>query len=454
MPMSALIPAFSGLLPHPPIIVPEVGRTRLAQCQATCAACRDFAARLVAARPDRLLLVSPHAPRRTTAFGIYGGERLRGDLGRFGARAAAVDLENDAGAGEGISQAARRAGLEVWSIPQQPLDHGAVVPLCFLVEAGFAGPACVISPPAVQDTSALIAFGHAVAEAYGALGGRPALVASGDMSHRVTPEAPSGYDPRGLEFDRALVDLAAAGALARIPRIDAVLREAAGEDTTESITIVSAALGFHPSGAAVLSYEHPFGVGYLVAVLHDGKQAPAGPASLALLPAIARETIQAQLEKREPDLPAAAGRLREAAPVFVTIRRRDGSLRGCMGSLHPLHADLVAETADRALTAAFHDPRFPPIGKEELCGLHIEVSVLGPRQRVSSLDELDPRRFGVVVSDESQRRGVLLPAIEGVDSISAQIAIARRKAGIPEGDDVRIERFEVEKAGEPEEGVA
>ncbi|MBI4881048.1 MAG: AmmeMemoRadiSam system protein A [Planctomycetes bacterium] len=452
--MGALNPAFAGLLPHPPIVVPEVGQARLAECQATCAACREFAARLVAARPDRLLLVSPHAPRRTTTFGIYGGERLRGDLGRFGARAAAVDLKNDAEAAQGIEQAARRAGLEVWSIPQQPLDHGAVVPLRFLVEAGFAGPACVVSPPAVQDLPALSAFGGAIAEAYGALGGRPALVASGDMSHRVTPAAPSGYDPRGLEFDQALVGLAAAGELECIPRIDAALREAAGEDTTESITIVSAALGFHPSGAAVLSYEHPFGVGYLVAILHDGKRAAAGSPSLALLPAIAREAVQARLEQREPVLPEAEGRLREKAPVFVTIRRKDGSLRGCMGSLHALHADLVAETADRALTAAFHDPRFPPVGKEEMRGLRIEVSVLGPCQRVSSLQELDPERFGVVVSDESQRRGVLLPAIEGVDSASAQIAIARRKAGIPEGDDVRVERFQVEKTGEPEEGAA
>lgn len=442
----SLRPAICGLLPHPPIVVPAVGGDRLDACRATVAACREFARRLVEADPDRLLLVSPHSPRRPDACGIWAGKRLRGDLGAFRAPGAAVDLPHDPELADELGRSARARGVRTWDIPPAQLDHGAVVPLWFLQDAGWSGRTTIVSLP-YPGGADLRAFGAALGAALGRLGGSPALVASGDMSHRCLPGAPAGYHPRAAEFDREIVRRVDAGRLDQIDDVDPELRELAAEDVVDSSLVAAAALGFQPHGHEVLSYEHPFGVGYMVAVFHDGR---AG-GGLEALPAVAREAVAAALERRAArTLPQPQGVLAQRAPVFVTLRRRsDGSLRGCIGSLEAMCEHLVAETANRARAAALEDKRFPPVRAEELADLRFEVSVLSAFMEVQTMEELEPRSYGVVVSDGVDRRGVLLPGIEGVDTAAEQVEIARRKAGIAAGALLRLQRFRVHKVEEP-----
>jgi len=154
---------------------------------------------------------------------------------------------------------------------------------------------------------------------------------------------------------------------------------------------------------------------------------------------IARESIRAALERRPLRAFPPIGR---RAAVFVTLRIH-GQLRGCMGTMEPLQADLVDEVADRARLAAFEDPRFLPLSRAELDECTIEVSVLGPLEPAIE-EDLDPALFGVEVTGPDGRRGVLLPGIEGVDTVEQQLEIARRKAGIPPGVPVLIRRFRVE----------
>ena len=176
-------------------------------------------------------------------------------------------------------------------------------------------------------------------------------------------------------------------------------------------------------------------------------------ARYADLPRVARDAIRARLTDGAdtPDTPidAAVGAPGESAPVFVTLRI-DGALRGCIGSLAPLHDDLVAETADRALAAAFEDSRFPPLEAAELDRLAIEVTVLGELEPVASTDELDPHRFGIEVADATGRRGVLLPGV--VESAAQQVATARRKAGIPPDATIVLRRFPVVKIADDGHG--
>ena len=139
------------------------------------------------------------------------------------------------------------------------------------------------------------------------------------------------------------------------------------------------------------------------------------------LPALAREAIRAHLERRPPKPPPITT---ERAPVFVTLRA-GGELRGCMGSLEPRCDDVCRETMERALVAAFEDPRFPPLTAEELPRCTIEVTVLGPLEE----GPLDPARYGIEVSD-GVRRAVLLPGIPGIETAEQQVAAACRKAGI------------------------
>ena len=293
--MPAFAPTFCGLLPHPPIIVPAVGQERHAECRATYDACRELARRLAASLPQRIFVVSPHSPRRARAFGFWDGDRLRGDLARFGAPEAGVDLPNDTSLRRPLEQALETAGEALWSIPphgHEPgldreafLDHGAVIPLWFLAEAGWTGPTAVVSLPIQCRPDRLRRFGRALAQALNALGEPAALVASGDMSHRVLPGAPAGFHPRAVEFDHQLTELIRRGDLEAIATIDPELRELAAEDAAdtsilvtatleaaalEAATLEAATLENRARGAEVLSYEHPFGVGYLVAVFDAG----------------------------------------------------------------------------------------------------------------------------------------------------------------------------------------
>jgi aromatic ring-opening dioxygenase LigB subunit len=252
-------------LPHPPIIVPAVGGPELSRCRSTHDACVTMARDLVARRPDRLVLVSPHAPRPTRTAGVYTAARLAGDLSWFRVPEVSIDLPGDP-----IVSRRLLEGPAALTRLDSALDHGAVVPLWFIVDAGWHGPTTVVGLPQDDSLPAITRLGEGIAAALRGLPGRTALVASGDMSHRVTRSAPAGYHPAAAGFDLQCRDLVAEGDFAGLETMDAALRDAAAEDVVDPVLAVAAAFGRAASPTRVLSYEHPFGVGYMVAVLHDG----------------------------------------------------------------------------------------------------------------------------------------------------------------------------------------
>src|SRR5262249_2880241 len=140
--------------------------------------------------------------------------------------------------------------------------------------------------------------------------------------------------------------------------------------------------------------------------------------------------------------------LSEPHPVFVTIRNTAGQLRGCVGTLEPKFPNVAEETWRIARSAAFEDGRFEPVCEDELRDLRFDVSVLQPLEEVASELELDPTTYGVVLTTEDDRRGVLLPGLEEVVSVSQQLDIARRKGNILPHERVQLRRFRVTKISE------
>lgn len=131
------------------------------------------------------------------------------------------------------------------------------------------------------------------------------------------------------------------------------------------------------------------------------------------------------------------------AGAFVTLHLLDGSLRGCIGTFEPVRENLALEIRDNAIAAATRDPRFHPVTPEELDGIVVHVDVLSPYEPVKNISELDPKRYGVIVQ-KGWRRGLLLPDIEGVDTVEEQIRIAKLKAGIYD-DNFELFKFTVER---------
>jgi AmmeMemoRadiSam system protein A len=165
-----------------------------------------------------------------------------------------------------------------------------------------------------------------------------------------------------------------------------------------------------------------------------------------MLPAVARDAIVAWANGGERPSAAHAGAPR--MPVFVTLRRPDGALRGCIGALQAVEADIVAETQRSAVLAASRDPRFIPVRPDEVSSLRIEVSVLLSPERVSDQSQLDPRRYGLIVRGEAGRQALLLPEVPGIDDARTQLAVTREKAGLSPGEPATLSRFEVKKFAE------
>ena len=160
---------------------------------------------------------------------------------------------------------------------------------------------------------------------------------------------------------------------------------------------------------------------------------------------LARETVE--LFAREgrryaPGLPLPEELTAKKAGVFVSIHRENGDLRGCIGTIAPVRKNVTEEIIANAIAASTEDSRFPPVGAGELAGLVYNVDVLQPPESITCEGELDPKMYGVIVSLEG-RRGLLLPDLEGVDTVDEQIAIAMSKAGIPQTErgSVKLQRF-------------
>ena len=165
------------------------------------------------------------------------------------------------------------------------------------------------------------------------------------------------------------------------------------------------------------------------------------------LVALARKAIEAYIKDHEviePPPPAKGGPGRAGA--FVSLHLPDGSLRGCIGTIEPYQESVEEEIVANAISAATADPRFYPLTAEELSGLDISVDVLGLAEEVKDVGELDPKRYGIIVRTLDGRQALLLPDLEGVDTVDQQLRITCRKGNIdPDTDQYLMFRFEVER---------
>ncbi len=463
--------ALGALAPHPPLLIPEIGAGRdLDAVQKTTSAMRKLAAMVSDAHPGVVVVISPHAPLFEDAIAVLADDPLKGDFASFMAPEVSFSFENDLDLAREIARQADTMGVSVALIGERErrayhvdrsLDHGVLVPMHFVVEAGVKTP-IVAMGMSLLPREKLYMFGRAIAGSVEALGRRAMVIASGDMSHRLTRGAPAGYDPHGAEFDRRIVELLRDGDVEGVLSLDRVLVERAGECGYRSLVMALGALDGRRFEPEVLSYEGPFGVGYAVAVFRPGEEA----ADRAILARLLDRREKAMAETREGESPLVRlarraveeytrhrrvidppedlpEEMKGQAGVFCSIKKYD-QLRGCIGTIHPTTASIAREIIRNAIAAAADDPRFTPVEPDELDDLVYSVDVLTPAERISNTDELDPKVYGVIVR-KGTRSGLLLPDLEGIDDAREQVAIAKRKAGIAPDEDVELFRFEVKR---------
>ncbi|HKO62962.1 MAG TPA: AmmeMemoRadiSam system protein A [Pyrinomonadaceae bacterium] len=439
---------FSGIAPHPPIMVPEVGREAISEVLGSIEAMAEFTRRIINAGARTVVLISPHAPLERNSFVAYQSSTLYGSFANFRAPEAHVEFELDRELLTAITTAAGEEGYSVTELDERyELDHGSAVPLYFLQRNGWKGRAVVLGYSFLSNENHE-KFGGCIKRAVAEVNVPTAFVASGDLSHRLKPEAPAGFNPIAKNFDEQVVAAIRDHAPQSIAEIDPDLRRLAGECGYRSMLVALGASGGAPEACEVLHYEAPFGVGYLVAQLTNAQHPTAGALTEQktedVLPALAREAVETFVRSGKQISPPAGNELLTArAACFVSLKTRAGDLRGCIGTIEPAKQSLAEELIANAINAATRDPRFAPVGEDELQALVYSVDVLEAPE-AATFAELDPAIYGVIVEDEPGiARGLLLPSIEGVDTAQKQVDIAARKAGIPPGTPLKFQRFKV-----------
>lgn len=264
-----------ALMPHPPIMVPEVGGSDTERISSTVQSAEYIAQTLVARGAETVVLITPHGPVFKDAVSVSVYPRLRGSLAAFGAPDISVAFETDGLLVRHIIRRSERLGVNYIELTDDvaknhrlplELDHGAVVPLYFLHKAGFKGQLVHLSI-GMLPYEEMYTFGKAVQGAIGMIDRKTAVIASGDLSHRLSPDAPAGYSPHAADFDRQVMDAIATMNVKALLALDKELIEQAGECGLRSVFFLFGAVGGMEVQSQVLSYEGPFGVGYGLALL-------------------------------------------------------------------------------------------------------------------------------------------------------------------------------------------
>ena len=457
----AILAAF--MVPHPPMIVPAVGRGSEQQIQKTIDAYEQVADEIAALAPETIIITSPHAVMYADYFHISPGRGARGDFGRFRAAQVRFDEEYDRELVSELASIASEQGFPagVMGERDKQLDHGTMVPLYF-VRNKYKGAKIVRIGLSGLPLSEHYRLGQIIREAVDRTGRRVVLIASGDLSHKLQDYGPYGFAEEGPQYDARIMDVCGRAAFGELFDFDETFCDRAAECGHRSFVIMAGVFDGLAVKATQLSHEDVTGVGYGICTFYPGEkdesrhflQQYLEGASRRLAEKRAQEDPYVQLARksveyyilhhRKMEMPENLPEelLTRQAGAFVSIHEH-GKLRGCIGTISPVRDCVAREIIDNAVSASTRDPRFDPIRADELKWLEISVDVLGEAEPISSAAELDVKRYGVIVS-KGRKRGLLLPDLDGVDTVEEQISIAKSKAGIAAWDNnVELQRFEV-----------
>ena len=400
------------ILPHPPIIMPQVGRGEEKKISKTISSFEEIARRVAALKPDTIVLTSPHSIMYSDYFHISPGVSAQGDLGSFGAPQVAVSARYDTWFIGELEKEAKSKGIPAGTLGERDktLDHGTVIPLAFVnkVYSDYSLVRIGLSGLPLADHYRL---GMCIARVAERSGKNVVFIASGDLSHKVSASGPYGFAPEGPEFDRQITGAMAEGDFLKFLSFPPEFTEKAAECGLRSCVIMAGALDGKRVQAELLSYEGTFGVGYGTASFFPGGE-DGSRRFLEIYLERERSRIE-EIKKNEDEYvklarhcvehfintgklaPVPQGlsdeMLKSKAGVFVTIKKH-GELRGCIGTISPVTNSIAEEICRNAVSSCAGDPRFDPVRPEELPDLQYSVDVLSPPENISSPDMLDVKR--------------------------------------------------------------
>ena len=459
------------MVPHPPLIVPDIGKGSEDRVKKTIESYEKISDEIAALKPETIIITSPHSVMYADYFHISPGAGATGDFSNFGAGEVSFSEKYDEELTDTICDLCQYYDFSAGTKGERDssLDHGTMVPLYFIRQKYKDGKIVRIGLSGLSAAEHY-RFGEIIAEAVEKTGRKAVFVASGDLSHKLQDYGPYGFAPDGPVFDERIMDIAGRAAFDEMMEMSPELCEKAAECGHKSFVIMAGALDGLDVKATVYSHEDVTGVGYGICSFYPLSENP----DRKFLDTSFERYLKEKMQKIEEDksskaevihdeyvnlaiktvehyvlkgskIPVpddtSAELLNRRAGTFVSIHK-NGALRGCIGTISPTTESIAKEIITNAVSASSCDPRFSPITADELKDLEITVDVLGEAEDIASPAELDVKRYGVIVTC-GRKRGLLLPDLEGVDTVQEQVMIAMRKAGIPMGEMVHLQRFEV-----------
>lgn len=452
------------VVPHPPLIVPEVGRGSEEQIIKTTKAYQEVAKEIAKLNPDTIVFTSPHNVLYSDYFHISPNKNAQGNFKSFGAAEVEFNEIYDEELVKEIEKISKERDFPAGTRGEQDpsLDHGTMVPLyfirkelpnCNIVRIGLSGLALVKH----------YEFGQIIKEAIENLNRRVVFVASGDLSHKLQTYGPYGFVEEGPIYDKRIMDVLGNAKFNELFEFSDEFLEKSAECGHRSFTILAGALDKEDIDAKALSHEDVTGVGYgICSFIPKGENLNRNFRDKYL------EKEQERINKKRHsdndyiklaymtidkivkedkvlEVPNNISKelLEEKSAMFTSIHEFD-KLRGCVGTFIPTQDNIAEELINSSINASVRDFRFPKITEEELPYIDVSVYKLFPPELVEDKEMLDPKKYGIIVSSE-YKRGLLLPDLPGIDTIDEQITIARRKGNILPDEDITIERFLVEK---------
>ncbi len=473
------------MVPHPPIILPEVGHGEEEAIRATTEAYERVAREIAALAPETIVISSPHSVLYADYFHVSPGAGAEGDMSGFRAPEVRFEETYDEDFTDRLAAICDVEGFPAGTFGQRPqdaaLDHGTMIPLYFirkyyqnfkLVRIGLSG----------LSLEEHYRMGMLVRDAAEDLGRRIVYIASGDLAHKMKEEGPYGFAPEAPVYDERIMRVMGDGAFGELFDFDEGFLKSCAECGHRSFVMMAGAFDGREVKAEALVHEATFGVGYGICTFEPGAanderrfldrrraaeldKMSSRKANEDAWVRVARASLESYVLHREkirvgdvlPGILEEAAvldstgdsnpqevrdaLLKKKAGAFVSLHL-DGRLRGCIGTIVPTTGCVGEELIQNAISAATADHRFFPVRKDEVPRLEYGVDVLSEPEPIEDETFLDVRRYGVIVR-QGRKQGLLLPDLDGVDTIEDQVAIAAQKGGIDLGDEYELYRFEV-----------
>lgn len=472
-------------VPHPPIIMNEIGGRDVNNVAETIEAYHKVARLIAVDQPDTIIFITPHGMSFENGTSLYDDMKLRGDFEMFGS----PEIEFHKNVNQELTKRieASLEQEEITSILVTPdiakqynrtlkLDHGVMVPMYF-IDQYYQNYDIVSVTPGNTSLIENYRIGMLL-RMHTDSSSSCVLVCSGDLSHALKNSGPYAFHKNGPQFDQVVREAVINHEVEKLLTLPEDFVENAAQCGLRSFLMGFGALDGYEYTSELYSYEGPFGVGYMLARLtplarsesffekyetnRKGKYF-SRLSEETLYVTLARKTISHYLNTRRTIKAEEFKQYVLATDIyhytaeeidtfidalesqkkgcFVSIHKNN-HLRGCMGTIEPALSDLYDEITYNAIIASTEDPRFNEIDFSELEDLEISVDVLMPIEAVTDFNAFDVKRYGMIV-EKGRKRGLLLPNLDGIDDVETQYRICLEKAGIYIDQEVKLYRFEV-----------